>query len=235
MRDVITHRGPDEAGPALRCARGARASPPEHRRSAAGQQPLVERRRHDLGDLQRRDLQPRRRCARSSRRTATSTARSSRHRDHRPRLRAVGRRLRRPLPRHVRVRDLGRAEAAPAAGARSPRHQAAVLDARRHTLLFGSEIKAILASGLVEPQANEAALPEVLSTRYIVRRRHDVPRHPQAAAGAPARLRKRHDHERQYWDVPAGRAAIQSRQPAARTATSSRGSASCSRSPSGSG
>jgi asparagine synthase (glutamine-hydrolysing) len=33
-------------------------------------------------------------------------------------------------------------------------------------LLFGSEIKAILASGLVEPQANEAVLPEVLGTRY---------------------------------------------------------------------
>ena len=33
-------------------------------------------------------------------------------------------------------------------------------------LLFGSEIKAILASGLVEPQANQDVLPEVLSTRY---------------------------------------------------------------------
>src|SRR3977135_2435751 len=33
-------------------------------------------------------------------------------------------------------------------------------------LLFGSEIKAILASGLIEADANEAVLPEVLSTRY---------------------------------------------------------------------
>src|SRR5881628_237259 len=33
-------------------------------------------------------------------------------------------------------------------------------------LLFGSEIKAILASGMVEPRANPAVLPEVLSTRY---------------------------------------------------------------------
>src|SRR3954454_24196662 len=33
-------------------------------------------------------------------------------------------------------------------------------------LLFGSEIKAILASGLVEPRANHTVLPEVLSTRY---------------------------------------------------------------------
>jgi asparagine synthase (glutamine-hydrolysing) len=34
------------------------------------------------------------------------------------------------------------------------------------TLLFGSEIKAILASGLIEPVANRTLLPELLSTRY---------------------------------------------------------------------
>src|SRR3954447_8193558 len=34
------------------------------------------------------------------------------------------------------------------------------------TLLFGSEIKAILASDLIEPLPNYAVLPEVLSTRY---------------------------------------------------------------------
>src|SRR3981189_1781986 len=33
-------------------------------------------------------------------------------------------------------------------------------------LLFGSEIKAILASDLVEPKPNHAVLPEVLGTRY---------------------------------------------------------------------
>ncbi|PYR57328.1 MAG: asparagine synthase (glutamine-hydrolyzing), partial [Acidobacteria bacterium] len=34
-------------------------------------------------------------------------------------------------------------------------------------LLFGSEIKAILESGLVRREANERALPELLSTRYL--------------------------------------------------------------------
>src|SRR5215831_12669002 len=34
-------------------------------------------------------------------------------------------------------------------------------------LLFASEIKAILASGLIEPRPNEAALPEALSTRSV--------------------------------------------------------------------
>ena len=35
------------------------------------------------------------------------------------------------------------------------------------TLLFASEIKAILASGLIEPETNRAALPELLGTRSI--------------------------------------------------------------------
>jgi asparagine synthase (glutamine-hydrolysing) len=34
-------------------------------------------------------------------------------------------------------------------------------------LLFGSEIKAILESGLVRAEANEEAIPELLSTRYV--------------------------------------------------------------------
>jgi asparagine synthase (glutamine-hydrolysing) len=34
-------------------------------------------------------------------------------------------------------------------------------------LLFGSEIKAILASGLIHPEANEQAVPELLATRYV--------------------------------------------------------------------
>ena len=34
-------------------------------------------------------------------------------------------------------------------------------------LVFGSEIKAILASGLVEPEANVSAVPEILSTRAV--------------------------------------------------------------------
>jgi asparagine synthase (glutamine-hydrolysing) len=70
-------------------------------------------------------------------------------------------------------------------------------------LLFGSEIKAILASGLVEPQANQAVLPEVLSTRYtsgedtMFRGIHKL---------LPGHLLVFEDGtitKRQYWDVPA--------------------------------
>ena len=77
MRDVIAHRGPDEAGHIPATRRPALA----HRRLsivdlAAGQQPLSNEDGTRLDRLQRRDLQPRRRPRASSRRTATATARS---------------------------------------------------------------------------------------------------------------------------------------------------------------
>ena len=73
------------------------------------------------------------------------------------------------------------------------------------TLLFASEIKALLASGLIEPVANEPALPEVLSTRYIAgtdtlfRGVHKLlPGHLLVFEHGDVRIR-------QYWDVPTGR------------------------------
>ena len=75
------------------------------------------------------------------------------------------------------------------------------------TLLFASEIKALLASGLLAPEANEAALPEALSTRYVsgdetlfrgVRKL--LPGHLLVCEDGEVRVR-------QYWDVPTGRSA----------------------------
>ena len=70
------------------------------------------------------------------------------------------------------------------------------------SLLFGSEIKAILASGLVEPQANESVLPELLSTRYtsgeqtLFRGIHKLlPGHLLVFEGGQIATRR-------YWDVP---------------------------------
>ena len=70
------------------------------------------------------------------------------------------------------------------------------------TLLFGSEIKAILASGLLEPRLNELVLPEVLSTRYtsgadtMFRGIYKLlPGHLMAFEGGTISTR-------QYWDVP---------------------------------
>jgi asparagine synthase (glutamine-hydrolysing) len=71
-------------------------------------------------------------------------------------------------------------------------------------LLFGSEIKAILASGLIEPAANESVLPEVLSTRYSAGTatmfrgiRKLLPGHCLVFENGAV-------VERQYWDVPVG-------------------------------
>jgi asparagine synthase (glutamine-hydrolysing) len=69
-------------------------------------------------------------------------------------------------------------------------------------LLFGSEIKALLASGLVEAQPNRAVLPEVLSTRYTSGEEtlfqgiyKLLPGHLLVFEGGESRTR-------QYWDVP---------------------------------
>ena len=69
-------------------------------------------------------------------------------------------------------------------------------------LLFGSEIKAILASGLIQPEANQAVLPEVLSTRYtsgedtMFRGVHKLlPGHLLVFENGTITTR-------QYWDVP---------------------------------
>ena len=204
MRDVITHRGPDEAGLLLRRACGARASPPEHRRSehraAAARQ--RGRARSGWSSTARSTTTPT--SAASSKSLGHRVPHQVGHRDHRPRLRAMGRRLRRSLPRHVRVRDLGRGRSAAccscAIASASSRCTGRAPAAR---LLFGSEIKALLASGLVEPQANLAALPELLSTRYVSGAETMfrginklLPGHLLVFENGEVRIR-------QYWDVPA--------------------------------
>ena len=73
------------------------------------------------------------------------------------------------------------------------------------TLLFASEIKALLASGLVEAAANEAALPEALSTRYVA---GDQTLFRGIRKLLPGHLLVFEDGDvkvRQYWDVPTGR------------------------------
>ena len=71
-------------------------------------------------------------------------------------------------------------------------------------LLFGSEIKSILASGLVRAEADEARLPELLSTRYLsgaetlFKGIHRLlPGHTLVFENGGVAIR-------QYWDVPAG-------------------------------
>jgi asparagine synthase (glutamine-hydrolysing) len=71
-------------------------------------------------------------------------------------------------------------------------------------LLFGSEIKSILGSGLIRAEADEAKLPELLSTRYLSG--------PETLFKGIHRLLPGHTLvfedgrvvTRQYWDVPTG-------------------------------
>jgi asparagine synthase (glutamine-hydrolysing) len=74
-------------------------------------------------------------------------------------------------------------------------------------LLFGSEIKSILKSGVIRAEANEAALPELLATRYLSG--------TETLFKGIHRLQPGHtlifEHGavsiREYWDVPTGHAS----------------------------
>ena len=159
-----------------------RPSAPEHHRPGDRRPADGQRGRFGAGRLQRRDLQLRRgpRRARGARPPVPD---QHRHRSDRPRLRAVGRALRRSLPRDVRVRRLGRARAPAAARARSSRRQAALLRATcRGGIVFGSEIKSLLEDPGVPRDWRPEALDAYLTLLYIPAPRHDLPRHPQAAA-----------------------------------------------------
>jgi len=79
-------------------------------------------------------------------------------------------------------------------------------------LLFGSEIKVLLASGLVEARANESVLPEVLSTRYTSGEetlfrgvRKLMPGHLLVFEGGRVATRR-------YWDVPQRDVSVSTRE-----------------------
>jgi asparagine synthase (glutamine-hydrolysing) len=74
-------------------------------------------------------------------------------------------------------------------------------------VLFGSEIKAILASELVEPQSNTAVLPEVLSTRYVSGAETMFKGIHKLLPGHLLVFERGEITIRQYWDVPIGSTA----------------------------
>jgi asparagine synthase (glutamine-hydrolysing) len=72
-------------------------------------------------------------------------------------------------------------------------------------LLFGSEIKAILESGLIRAEANEEALPELLSTRYLSGTETLFRGIHRLQPGHTLIFEQGHVSIRRYWDIPAGR------------------------------
>lgn len=71
-------------------------------------------------------------------------------------------------------------------------------------LLFASEIKSILASGLVTATANEHALPELLGTRYLSGTETLFTGIHRLLPGHTLVFERGRITIRQYWDVPAG-------------------------------
>jgi len=80
-------------------------------------------------------------------------------------------------------------------------------------LLFASEIKAILASGLVPAEPNYAALSETLSTRYTSGEQTLFKRIYKLLPGHQLVFEDREIRVRQYWDVPTGGCAATRRKP----------------------
>jgi len=72
-------------------------------------------------------------------------------------------------------------------------------------LLFGSEIKSILESGLIDVRANEEALPELLSTRYLSGTETLFKGVHRLQPGHTLTFEDGAIAIHQYWDIPAGR------------------------------
>ena len=203
MRDVITHRGPDEAG--LYCDQHAALA---HRRLSivdlsTGQQPLANEDGHvrvifngeiyNHGDI-RRELEQLGHVYRTKSDTETIVHAYEQWGDdavHRFRGMFAFAIWDARTRRLLLVRDrLGI----------KPLYWARV----GSTLLFGSEVKALLASGLLASEANIAALPELLSTRSIAGTETMFVGVNKLLPGHLLSFEQGEVRVRQYWDIPTG-------------------------------
>jgi asparagine synthase (glutamine-hydrolysing) len=204
MRDVLTHRGPDEAG--LYCDTHAALG---HRRLSivdlsTGQQPMANADRtiwvvfngeiYNHADV-RRELQSHGHRYRTRSDTETIVHAYEQWGDdcvHRFRGMFAFALWDAPKRRLLLVRDrLGI----------KPLYWARVGE----TLLFGSEIKALLASGMIDAEANDAVLPELLSTRYVAGTDTLFRGVTKLLPGHLLVFENGETRTRQYWDVPVGR------------------------------
>jgi asparagine synthase (glutamine-hydrolysing) len=76
-------------------------------------------------------------------------------------------------------------------------------------LLFGSEIKAILASGLVRPEPNDPVIPEVLTTRYTSDDQTLFKGIHRLLPGQLLVYEAGRVRVRRYWDIPTGAPATE--------------------------
>jgi asparagine synthase (glutamine-hydrolysing) len=78
---------------------------------------------------------------------------------------------------------------------------------RRGKLIFGSEIKSILESGVVRAEANDSAVPELLSTRYLSGAETLFRGIYRLLPGHILTFEEGAATTRQWWDIPAGKAS----------------------------
>jgi asparagine synthase (glutamine-hydrolysing) len=206
MRDIITHRGPDEAG--LHCDDRAALA---HRRLSivdlsTGQQPLSNEdgtiwivfngEIYNHGDV-RRELEARGHRYKTKSDTETVVHAYEEWGDdcvHRFRGMFAFAVWDAPKQRLLLARD--RLGIKPVYWTRA-----------RDCVLFASEIKAILASDLVQPETNTAVLPEVLSTRYVSGVETMFKGIEKLLPGHLLVFEHGDISVRQYWDVPVGQPA----------------------------
>jgi asparagine synthase (glutamine-hydrolysing) len=74
----------------------------------------------------------------------------------------------------------------------------------KNRLIFGSEIKAILQSGLVHPEPNDRGIPELLSTRYLSGAETLFKGIHRLMPGHVLVFEKGVATTREWWDVPVG-------------------------------
>ena len=232
MCAALEHRGPDSRGIYVGHERRPRhpapaRDRPRHRRPADLQRGPLGRRR-----AQRRDLQ----LPRAARRTCDGAG----HRfptkgdteviAHLYEEQGAG--LRRVAARHVRVRALGPAPAPLLIAPRPRRQEAALLRrARRRAQLRLRARRAARRTTTIPREIDHQALDCYLAYGYVAGAAERVPRRPQAAAGAHARVRGRHGDDRRAtggWTTRSKRTVTRHRgaaraDPRARSAPRSRG------------
>ena len=181
MTDAIVHRGPDDVATSSRASRSACAGSASSTSPAATSR-WPTRTATVLRGLQRRDLQlPR--AARGAARARPPLRHERRRRDDRPPLRGARAALRRAPARDVRDRALGPRRAAgsssPATGWASSRSTTPRPPAG---LAFASEVKSLIAGGLVQPSAGPGRRPSCSWPGASCPGRDPVRRRPQADA-----------------------------------------------------
>ncbi len=190
MLHALRHRGPDDGATHGAQWRGAGPSPAlDHRprgRPAADRQ----RGRHQVGRLQRRDLQLPGADGRAGGQ-GPPLPHPLRHRGRAAPLRGAGRGLPRPAARHVRLRDLGYDRAAPVRRPRPSGPEALLLPSGRQRARLRLRDQGPAAAPGQARGRRLGPAPVSGTPRHRPAAQH-VPRHQQAAAGAlPELLRPR--------------------------------------------